>query len=526
MLTECLLFAAISWFAFYVNRGIAIRGLYMDDLYMWSCYGEQSLLEFAFPIGTSTRFRPVYWLATYLQMMIVGPHISRFAAFNIILNIGAAWMIRCMGGKLSGSRAAGFMAALAYLASRFAYYQIGQALGLMETMALVFALVILWLLYLYMTGGRTAGPGERDRAADRHYYGALLVYFLLAFTHERYISLLPLFYLVTLLSLVRASAGGFARKGLKEVLPKWLWGAAVLALIVLIRALAIGKAIPAGTGGTQVTETFRIGEFLGYCLSQVYYIFGINAGPEHLNGLPWDQTPAEIRSLVKGSILAAGMLVLLYFWRTAAALRRQELLPEDRRPEAGEGILFTHFSAWLLFCGFIGLCIACSSVTIRVEMRWIYVSYAAALLFACWMTGRISESGTGKAAALILLGCYTALSIWTNLFYRQYFPKLYFWPNQLRMNSLAGETVEKYGTAGVFGKEIYILENSYGMSDFYARTFFKTFDPQKQAQGTVVIFAESLDQVPMDKVRRGEALVLEEVPEENAYRDMTEELRQ
>ena len=60
----------LSVFAFYVNRDIVIKGLYMDDLYMWSCYGEQSLAEFVFPIGTSTRFRPVYWLATYLQMAI------------------------------------------------------------------------------------------------------------------------------------------------------------------------------------------------------------------------------------------------------------------------------------------------------------------------------------------------------------------------------------------------------------------------------------------------------------------------
>ena len=24
-------------FAFFINRGIAIKGLYMDDLYLWSC---------------------------------------------------------------------------------------------------------------------------------------------------------------------------------------------------------------------------------------------------------------------------------------------------------------------------------------------------------------------------------------------------------------------------------------------------------------------------------------------------------
>ena len=46
-------------FAFFINRGIEIKGLYMDDLYLWSCYGEQSFLEFNFPVG-SARFRFLY----------------------------------------------------------------------------------------------------------------------------------------------------------------------------------------------------------------------------------------------------------------------------------------------------------------------------------------------------------------------------------------------------------------------------------------------------------------------------------
>ena len=44
-----------------------------------------------------------------------------------------------------------------------------------------------------------------------------------------------------------------------------------------------------------------------------------------------------------------------------------------------------------LFVAFIGACIVCSSVTIRVEMRWVYVSLAAALLFLSWMYGSLTE---------------------------------------------------------------------------------------------------------------------------------------
>ena len=170
-------------------------------------------------------------------------------------------------------------------------------------------------------------------------------------------------------------------------------------------------------------------------------------------------------------------------------------------------------------------------------MRWIYVSYAAALLFASYMIGVLKEYGK-QAVCLTALICfllYGALSVGTNIYCRGYFGKLYFWPNQLRMNSLAEQTVEKYGTEGIFGKNIYILENTYEMTDFYGRTFFKTFDPEKKAEGTHVIFAESPEDIPVqelsepeaisnEELREGRALVLKEVPEENAYLDITEEM--
>ena len=46
-------------FGFMINAGIEISGLFMDDLYLWSCYGEQTFREFVFPLG-STRFRFLY----------------------------------------------------------------------------------------------------------------------------------------------------------------------------------------------------------------------------------------------------------------------------------------------------------------------------------------------------------------------------------------------------------------------------------------------------------------------------------
>ena len=541
LVTECILLLLIAAFAFWVNRDIKIRGLYMDDLYMWSCYGEQSIWEFAFPIGTSTRFRPVYWLATYLQMMIVGTHVSRFVAFNIVCNIAAAWMLFYMAKKLSECRYVAAGVSICYLASRFAYYQIGQALGLMETMALVMAILILYLLYRYMQGDRdrpvSVRPDMRDRKTG-YFAAALILYFLLAFTHERYISLFPMFYYVLTVRLLHQQAHNGTRKHWqRNHAGEWAAPAVVLAAIILIRSFAIGKALPAGTGGTEVTETFRISECIRYAFSQILYIFGVNDGPEHLNGLPWDQTPPLIKRCTKFSVLLIGLICIAF----AILVLLEIILAYRKDGTEGQGYAARfrkHAETCILFVMFIALCIGCSSVTIRVEMRWIYVSYAAALLFAAYMIGEISEGfspGTGpdgesggitlpRVLATLLFAGYCILSLNCNLFYRTCYPKLYFWPNQLRMNSLAAETIDKYGTEGIFGKDIYILENTYEMTDFYARTFFKPYDPEKKAEGTRVIFADSLSDVPAGDVLSGKALVLKEVPEENAYRDLTEEI--
>ena len=39
----------------------------------------------------------------------------------------------------------------------------------------------------------------------------------------------------------------------------------------------IGSILPAGTGGTQVADTFSLADTFKYALSQIAYVFGINA---------------------------------------------------------------------------------------------------------------------------------------------------------------------------------------------------------------------------------------------------------
>ena len=481
-----LLLAMAVW----VNRGIEIKGLYMDDLYFWSCYGEQSFLQYVFPVG-STRFRFLYYLAAWLEMAVVRNHVGWFVPFNILLNAAVAWSIYFIGRRLSRAKGIGFLCASMFLISRMAYYQIGQVLGLMETMALWMAILVLWYLFRYLN--------EKDSPVC--FYISFLLYFGVCFVHERYMALFPLLLLVLLF---------------KKSRKLWEWGAGLASflLVQIIRAFTIGSILPAGTGGTQVADTFSLSDTFKYALSQIAYVFGINAGPEHLNGCPWGQSPLAVKGLVLLADAAIAVIVLAF----AAKLVR------EKRKEYRVRMLKNS----ALFILFTGLCIASSSVTIRVEMRWVYVSLVSALLFLAYMYGELTE---GVKPELYLkrlwpwgaaFACYVVFMLPAELYYRADYPKLYLWPNQLRYNSLAEETYGRYGD-DIFGRTIYIIGDSYEMSDFTARTFFKVFDRNRAAEGTRVEFIESIRDIGLVDDRM---LVLREDPEHDGFQDITEIVRE
>lgn len=472
--------------AVWVNRNIEIKGLYMDDLYFWSCYGEQGFLQYVFPLG-STRFRFLYYLAAWLEMAVVGNHVNWFVPFNILLNTAVAWSVYLIGRRLSRSKGIGFLCGFMYLISRMAYYQIGQVLGLMETMALWMAIGILWYLYRYMNG-------EDGR---KYYYLSCALYFGVCFVHERYMVLFPLLLLVLLIK---------RSKNLVE----WAAGLVSFLLVQVIRAFTIGSVLPAGTGGTQVADTFSLADTVRYGLSQIAYVFGMNAGPEHLNGCPWGRSPLSIRILVLLADVAIAVIVLGFLIKVI----------KDKRKDV-KGKVLCNLALFLLF---IGACIASSSVTIRVEMRWVYVSLTAALLLLAYMYGVLTEGVKPElylkrlwpwGAAFI---CYVFLMLPVELFYRAQYPNLYLWPSQLRYNSLAEETYGRYGDS-LFGKNIYIIGNSYEMSDFTARTFFKVFDKERTAEGTSVEFIDSIRDIGLVDDRM---LVLREDPEHNGFQDITQ----
>ena len=566
-------FLLIMGFAFYVNRHIHIKALYMDDLYLFSFFREQDFFTFSFPIGNAVRFRPVYWALSYIEMVFVGNDPNRYWYFNVALNGLLACFLFYFSWVVSkGKKLIPLLLSVVFLSAHFAYYQIAQALGILETLALGFSLLTLYFLY-------------QELNEEKHFLRNLalshLFFFLLVFTHERYIALLPLFY-VPLLFRGRAGKAKILTGGKNEghqgqtdrdragqdtVEAEWkereqkekkkkiffftshlpyILPLAQAFLFYAIRKFAIGSFVPKGTGGTEVSESFKLGEALQNAFAEVYYIFGFQKGPEHLNGIPWEKVSPDIRKLVYASIAVLAFTVMLSLIFALVRIFKTEKSTGNSIAVSTDGITGTNTESRtksstesnagkeqkrqklarlrsfignnILFLLFIAMCIGSSSVTIRVEMRWVYVSFAASLLYFSYLLG-VSRLPLGTIFCL----AFICLRLPVERYYRSYFPQIYFWEDQDRMNSLAEQTIEKYGRGGVLGKQVYILENKYKMSKFYGDTFFQVFDEDFSGHGTKIHFIQDLTRLPKDANRKN-SLVLEEVPEQRAYRDITGEV--
>ena len=551
-------FCALMGFAFYVNRHIHIKALYMDDLYLFSFFREQDFFTFSFPIGEAVRFRPVYWALSYIEMVFVGNDPNRYWYFNVVLNGLLACFLCYFSWVVSkGKKIVSFSLGIIFLSAHFAYYQIAQALGILETLALGFSLITLYFLYQEL---------NEEKHFLRNLVFSHLFFFLLIFTHERYIALLPLFYVPLFFrrrvgknTAVKATStggnnaeteykgteqekletrGNEAGKEKKKEGKNIVFTSCILFLLPLaqaylfyaIRKFAIGSFIPKGTGGTEVTESFKLTDALQNAFAEVYYIFGFQKGPEYLNGIPWENVAGNIRKLVYASIGVLGITVflclifaLIRIFKTDNSIGKnivndsiKNLRKEQRRLKLAR--LRSFIGNNILFLLFIAMCIGSSSVTIRVEMRWVYVSFAASLLYFSYLLG-VSRLPLGTIFCL----AFICLRLPVERYYRSYFPQIYFWEDQDRMNSLAEQTIEKYGREGVLGKQVYILENKYKMSKFYGDTFFQVFDEDFSGHGTKIHFIQDLTRLPKDANRKN-SLVLEEVPEQRAYRDITGEV--
>lgn len=495
-LKDILLSLLLIGIAFIINTGISIKGLYMDDLLMWSTRRGTGFFRYVFP-HEMRKFRPVYWAVTWIYQGIIRNNLDFIVPINILIGAGIAIAIYFFAKGLARSKTMAFLFAAMFLVSRFSYYDIGQYLGLMEAMAMIFAFALCVCLYKYING-----------QANRYFYYACIFYFLDCFTHERFVVLFPMLIFAVIV-----------KKGYRIINAS----VAIITFIVAnyIRFAALKSFIPEGTGNSKVSETFKLSSFFASVKTEILYLCGINTGPTHLNGIDFKDVNIAVKILIIIGIFAFIMFICKSVY---------SILMRSKKIE------FDWIKNILLFLGFIIGSIVSSAVTIRVEMRWLYAPFLFLLLLTAYIYGvdkkitvRKSKNKTiGTSLSRIFHVSFVSailVMVWGfcmligDMYYRGYYNKIYLFEGQNRANSLANETYYKYDK-DLSNKRIYIIKNDFKLSDFDALEFFRAYEPDIRED--IVTFIDNYRDIG---VVNEDMIVLTEDKKNNEYVNVTDFLR-
>lgn len=479
-----------------VNAGISIKGLYQDDILMWSTRRGVGFIKYVFP-DEMRKFRPVYWIVAWIYQGILNNNLILIVPINILIGAGIAIAVYFFAKRLAKSKEIAFVLAAMFAVSRFSYYNIGQFLGVMEAMALIFALAMLYFLYGYINGKN-----------DMNFYYACIVYFINCFTHERFIVLFPM-----LLFAVIVKEG---RRILNAAI-----SIATFILIIYIRFMALKSFVPEGTGGSKVSETFKISNLIFSLKTEILYILGINTGPEYLCGIKFLDANIIVRVIIVISIIALIGFLAKFTYSLIMNSEKLNLI---------------WIKNTLLFLGFIIGSIVCSAVTIRVEMRWIYAPYLFVLLLIAYIYGidnkltvkRFKNKKIGTSLSrifhvsipsVLFLATWAFCMIAADIYYRGYYGKIHIFFGQHRANSLANETYYKYNK-DLSGKKIYIIKNYFKLSKFDALEFFRAYN--QDIREDIVTFIDNYKDIGQVN---DDMIILSEDLNNNEYVNVTDFLR-
>ena len=495
-LKDILLSLLLIGIAFIINTGISIKGLYMDDLLMWSTRRGTGFFRYVFP-HEMRKFRPVYWAVTWIYQGIIKNNLDFIVPINILIGAGIAIAIYFFAKGLARSKTMAFLFAAMFLVSRFSYYDIGQYLGLMEAMAMIFAFAMCVCLYKYING-----------QANRYFYYACIFYFLDCFTHERFVVLFPMLIFAVIV-----------KKGYRIINAP----VAIITFIVAnyIRFAALKSFIPEGTGNSKVSETFKLSSFFASVKTEILYLCGINTGPTHLNGIDFKDVNIAVKILIIIGIFAFIMFICKSVY---------SILMRSKKIE------FDWIKNILLFLGFIIGSIVSSAVTIRVEMRWLYAPFLFLLLLTAYIYGVDKKIAVRKSknkvigtslsrifhvsfVSAILVMVWGFCMLVGDMYYRGYYNKIYLFEGQNRANSLANETYYKYDK-DLSNKRIYIIKNDFKLSDFDALEFFRAYEPDIRED--IVTFIDNYRDIG---VVNEDMIVLTEDKKNNEYVNVTDFLR-
>ncbi len=383
----------------------------------------------------------------------------------------------------------------------FACYQVTQATGLMENIATLLSMVILFKCIDYVS-----------HCSLKNILLIDMLYFFISFTHERYMSLFALIVLTLLITYIYNK-----NNNIKDNVKINIIGFTVLVLavcfILTIRYVALGRFIPAGTSGTYVTETFMIGGLLSNIKEEILYILSLNVGNEAMSGVLYKNLDIKSKTIIIIHIVCISILFILYIISKVIVLK-QKINNIQKFTEC--------YYIDIIIISLIILTVTFSSVTVYIEKRFILVPFLSTYIYIFYMISQLYNNFARNNKMIVVsitILIFTFGMIVSRLYienrYRRENDNTYFMIDQRRLNSLAKETVYKYGNDIIDEKQIYIVQNSYLYTDRYLENFFTIY--QKNYEKRPIIVLNSMDEEQIKSIDETKTIFLVEDRQNDRY---------
>jgi len=446
-----------------VNRYIPLS--FSDDLYLWDCYmiSKNHPFDFIFSVAAN-KFRPVSNCILFVILKIFENRIHLLGFINLTVNYFIAITLFLIILKISKNKALSFMLSTVYIFSEFSYYIITQLLGLMEAVSLLFSLLMVYFFWKYLN------------TKSREYFWFSLIFFVFAiFSHERFMILGVLYILIL-----------FERKiNLKKILLVAI-GMLPVAINLILMKYFFKVRMFDGTGGTNTIETFNLTQFFTFFKSSWFYLFGANDGPAYLSGIHYLDAPVYIINLIYVNFvlfLAFIFLLILFLIKLKKPVRSKKIILNSS--------IFLLFIVSLLFI---------ASVTIRVEMRWIYAPFVGLLLLIGYLYGEVKCTKRYQKIIFALIFIWATITTGINIFYRSYYRNIYCFGPLITGNSLYANTINKYKNE-FWNYDVYVVcqncdQQTFDYISYLNKHFFYQFKPTKELKIQTV---KNTDRIKKDK---------------------------
>ncbi len=474
--TLCLI--NLFWF-----QNIRFRTLMGDDLVRWQQMHDMGSVFGVFSfVLSATKYRPVNDLIHFVLINILSFDHTLFLFFNILLNCAVLFTLYTVLKKVSGGKAMfAFGFSLAYITSRFAYWNVISLYGILESLPMLMVLLMVYCAINFA-----------EKIELRFLIWTIVLYLLVIFTDERYIVLLlP----IVLLIVFFESSPGIARKVLFVSLAAipllanlWLkW------YVFHVPFLQRDINYPIDMNVFSVAKNF----FLG-----LLNILGVNIGPDYLNLIGF--TDCDMTTMLLSLALFLGTLLAFVL----AARRYNGLSPNERNWELKLFIIWGSTVAGVLLSG---------SVAGIIELRWIYPAFVLLLIYLSYLVAHISERYL-RTISYAFLFCFLLVSVKNDLYYRGFLNNYFYVTCNSIADSVYDRTVGRYGT-DVAADSLYVKKFRDYNYIFQGNTLF--FKPYLESNELKIHFFDSLAEIRFDRLQREKTIILVADPRTREVKDVT-----